>query len=87
MATIPGLSMKTDETIYVKNSFQLSSQRSIRAVAFLFTAKYIYLSKVNSKCFIYFTKVNSKYFICFTYLLFSKSISKVPPSTQTFLMC
>ena len=87
MVTIPGLSMKTDETIHVKNSLHLSSQRSIRAVAYLFTTKYIYLTKVNSKCFIYFTKVNSKYFICFTYLLFSKSISKVPPPTQTFSMC
>ena len=51
MATIRGLSMKTDETIQIKNSLQLSSQRSIRAVAYLFTTKYIYLTKENSVLF------------------------------------
>ena len=87
MATIHGLSMQTDEIIHVKNSLQLSFQRSIQAAAYLFIKKYIYLTKVNSKGFICFKKVNSRYFICSIYLLFSKSISQVPPPTQTFVIC
>ena len=59
--------MKSDEITHVKSNLQLSSKRSVRAAAYLYTSKYIY-----------FTKVNSKYFIYFTYF-FSKSESKVPP--------
>ena len=46
--------MTSYETTLVKSYLRVSSTRSIEDVAYLFTSKHIYFTKVNSNHFIYF---------------------------------